>query len=207
MQWTFKLKSRYTWGKNNLKNPLKCIEGLYKFLNDNNVIYPLKFGFRQRYSTSFPLINLTETIKEVLDQGKYGCGIFVDLQKPFDTVDHNIMGKLKHCGIRGVNYSWFQSYLKGRKQYVSINGFNSKDLPISYEVPQGSVLAPLLFLLYINDLHPAIKFCKVHHFADDTNLLHISKSIKACACYSLSNFYFSPSDSPSKTMKNVFYFI
>ena len=88
------------------------------------------------------------------------------------------MGKLKHYGIRGVAYSWFESYLKGRKQYVSINGFNSKDFPVSNGVPQGSVVGPLLFLLYINNLHTAIKFCKVHHFADDTNLLHISKSIK-----------------------------
>ena len=87
------------------------------------------------------------------------------------------MGKLKHYSIRNVAYSWFQSYLKGRKQYVSISGFNSKDLPISYGIPQGSVFGPLLFLLYINDLHTAIKFCKVHH-SDDTNLLHISKSIK-----------------------------
>ena len=100
------------------------------------------------------------------------------MQKAFDTVDHDIlMGKLKYYGIRGVAYSWFESYLKGRKQYVPINGFNSKDLPISYGVPQGSVLGPLLFL-YINDLHNAIKFSKFHHFADDTNLLHISKSIK-----------------------------
>ena len=126
----------------------------------------------------FALIHLTETIKETLDQGKYGCGIFVDLQKGFDTVDHNIlMGKLKHYGIRGVAYSWFESCLKGRKQYVLINGFNSKDLPISYGAPQGSVLGPLFFLLCINDLHTAIKFCKVHHFADDTNLLLISKFI------------------------------
>ena len=148
-------------------------------MNDNNINYPLQFGFRQKYSTSFALIHLTETIKESLDQGKYSCSISVDLQKTFDTVDHNIlMGKLKHYGIRGVAYSWFESYLKGRKQHVSINGFNSKDLPIYYGVPQGSVLEPLLFLLWINDLHAAIKFCKVHHFADDTNLLHISKSSK-----------------------------
>ena len=133
---------------------------LHKFLNDNNIIYPLQFGFQQKYSTSFPLIHLTETIKETLDQGKYGWYIFVGLQKAFDTDDHNIsMGKLKLYSIRGVAYSWFESYLKGRKQYVSINGLNSKYLSISHSVQQGSVLGPLLFPLYINDLHTAIKFC------------------------------------------------
>ena len=83
------------------------------------------------------------------------------------------MHKLKHCGIRGVAYSWFESYLKDRKQYVSINGYSSKHLSISPCVPQGSVLGPLLFLIYINDLRTAIKHCKVHQFSDDTNLLHI----------------------------------
>ena len=82
------------------------------------------------------LIHLTESIKEALDQGKYGCGIFVDFQKAFGTVDHNfLLGKLKHYGIRGVAYSWFESYLKDRKQYVSINGYNSKHFPISVGVP------------------------------------------------------------------------
>ena len=154
---------------------------LYKFLNDNSVMNPLLFGFRQKYSTSFALIHLTETIKEALDQRKYGCGIFDNIQKAFDTVDHNIlMGKLKHANLlwyKRLAYSWFESYVKGRKQYVSIYGFNSTDLPISYGVPQGSVLGTL-FLIYINDLHTAIRFCKVHHFVGDTNLRHISKSIK-----------------------------
>ena len=83
------------------------------------------------YSTSFALIHFTETNKEELDQDKYGCGIFVNLQKAFDTVDHNILlGKLKHYGIRGVAYSWFKSYLKNIKQFetVSFNGYNSKHL-------------------------------------------------------------------------------
>ena len=138
-------------------------------------MYPLQFVFCQNHSTSYSLIHFTETIKEALDHGKYGCGIFVDLQKAFDTIDHNILlGKLKHYGIRGVAYSWFESYSKDRKQYVSINGYNSKHLSISLGVPQGSVL----FLIYINDLNTAIKHCKVHCFADDTNLLHVNESIK-----------------------------
>ena len=76
----------------------------------------------QNYSTSYALNHNTESIKEVLDQDKYGCGIFVDLQKAVDTVDHNnLLGKLEHYDIRGVAYSWFESYLKDRKQYVSIS--------------------------------------------------------------------------------------
>ena len=88
------------------------------------------------------------------------------------------MSKLKHYGIRGVASSWFQFYLKGKKQYLSTNGYNSKHSPISLGVLQGPVLRPLLFLIDINDLNTAIKHCKVHHFADDTNLLHINDSIK-----------------------------
>ena len=134
----------------------------------------------QNYSTSYALNHNTESIKEVLDQDKYGCGIFVDLQKAIDTVDHNnLLGKLEHYDIRGVAYSWFESYLKDRKQYFSISGFNSKDLAISLDIAQRCVLRPLLFLIYINDLNITIKDCKVHHFGDDTNLLHINDSNKA----------------------------
>ena len=88
------------------------------------------------------------------------------------------MGKLKHYGIIGVAYSWFESYLKGRKQYNSVSGFKSKVLSISHGVRQGSGLRPLLFLLYMNDFHTAIKLCKFQHYADEINILHIRNSIK-----------------------------
>ena len=152
---------------------------LYRFLNNNNIIYNLQFGFRQQYSTSHTLINITENIRKALDDGNIGCGVFVDLQKVFDTVDHQILlAKLSHYGICGVSNDWFKSYLSNRSQYVSINGYDSGLAAINCGVPQGSVLGPLLFLLYINDLNQAIKFCKVHHFADDTNLLCLGNSIK-----------------------------
>ena len=103
----------------------------------------------------------------------------MDLQKAFDTVDHQILlAKLSHYGIRGVSNDWFRSCLSNCSQYVSINGYDSGLAAINCGVPQGSVLGPLLFLLYINDLNQAIKFCNVHHFADNTNLLCLGNSIK-----------------------------
>ena len=131
-------------------------------------------------STNDTLINITEHIRTALDNGQFACGIFVDLQKAFDTVDHVILlQKLDHCGIRGIGNSWFKSYLTNRSQFVSISGFDSKLRPTLHGVPQGSVLSPLLFLLYINDLHGAIKYCMVHHFADDTNFLLFDSSLKS----------------------------
>ena len=88
------------------------------------------------------------------------------------------MPKLNHYGIRGVTNDWFKSYLSNLSQYVSINGYDCGLAAINYGVPQGSVLGPLLFLLYINDLNQAIKFCKVYHFADHTNSLCLGNSIK-----------------------------
>ena len=89
-----------------------------------------------------------------------------------------LLAKLNHYGIRGVSNDWFKSYLSNRNQYVSINGYESGLAALNCGLPQGFVLGPLLFLLYIYDLNQAIKFCKVHHFADDINLLCLSNSIK-----------------------------
>ena len=99
---------------------------LYTFLNKNNVIYNLQFGFRQQYSTSHALINITENIRKTLDDGNIGC----------DTVDHQILqAKLNHYGICGVSNDWFKSYLSNRNQYVSINGYESGLAALSCGVP------------------------------------------------------------------------
>ena len=101
------------------------------------------------------------------------------MQKAFDTVDHKILlHHLEHYGICGVCNDWFMSYLSDHKQFVSINCYNSDLMPVTCGVPQGSILGPRLFLIYINDLHKAIQYYKVHHFADDTNLFHTNKSVK-----------------------------
>ena len=126
---------------------------LFKFLNDDSSIYPLKLGFRQKFSTKHALISLTEDIRKNLDEGNIGCGIFVDLQKGFDTGEHDILlADLEHYGIRGLSNEWFRSYLSNRKQYVSINGHESSLASVLFGVLQGLVLGPLLFLIYINDL-------------------------------------------------------
>ena len=152
---------------------------LYEFLESKNLIYDLQFGFRQKHSTCHVLIHLTDKIREQIDKGNFGCGIFADFQNSFGTVDHNVLIlKLNYYGVRGTANNWFSSYLENRTEFVSINSYPSDFHFIRCGVPQCSFLGPLLFPVYINDLLYAIKHCKVHNFADDTNLINFSHSIK-----------------------------
>ena len=124
-------------------------------------------------------------------KGNHACGFFVGFQKTFETVDHHIlMKKHEHYGVRGISNKWFASYLNKGKQFVSINGYKSDLADAKCGAPQGFTLGPLLFLIYINNLHVAIKYCKVHHFADNTNLLNVNicvKSINKEVNYDLKN--------------------
>ena len=154
----------------------KLIYGrMYKFLDVNNLIYNRQFGFRTNYSTEHALISLTENNKKLLDSGNVVCGVFIDLEKMFDTVKHNILcEKLPYYGFRGKIEVLIKSYLSNRKQLVAINGFESVNLDITCGVPQGFNL----FLLYINDFRFSLGKATSTHFADDTCILHFSNKLK-----------------------------
>ena len=137
--------------------------------NNNNLLYKYQYGFREGHSTTQALVELTDSLKNTIDNGNYACGIFIDLTKAFDTVNHNILiDKLKKYGVSGNAINLLKSYLDDRMQYVEINKTKSSLSKISCGVPQGSVLGPLLFLIYINDLPNCCLLRKVRIFADDT---------------------------------------
>ena len=142
---------------------------LHNFLELHGTFFQLQFGFRAGHSTEHALISLSEIIKSTLDSRKVSCGIFIDLQKDFDT-DNILLQKLNHYGIRGSSLNWFESYFKGRLQYVSINNQSSSLYKVTCGVPQGSVLGPLLFLIYINYLPNVSKLLFFFLYADDTHI-------------------------------------
>ena len=141
----------------------------------------LQYGFREKRSTEHAILDIINQIQTNMDKKLYTCGIFIDLQKAFDTVNHSILlQKLSHYGIRGIVNDWFTSYLVGRKQITEIGPRNksSKEILLS-GVPQGSVLGPLLFLIYVNDICNSCNELKFYLFADDTNLLYADKNLKS----------------------------
>ena len=165
----------------NISNIIKKMvhDRLYIFLEQNKAFYNYQFGFRNNHSTNHALIEITEQIGNACDRNLYTCGVYLDLQKAFDTVNHEILlEKLKYYGIKETSYNWFKSYLCETLQYTQIKDSESSLKAVSHGVPQGSVLGPLLFILFINDMHTSVKHGKVHHYADDTNLLLKSNSLK-----------------------------
>jgi hypothetical protein len=143
---------------------------LMEYLETNNILSSKQYGFRPKHSTFHPMLNLTNSAFSALNSKKHMLIIFCDLKKAFDTCNIDILlKKLKKIGIQGVELKWFESYLTDRWQYVSINNCDSELLRILIGVPQGSILGPLLFLLYINDM-PDCCDMDFNLFADDTAL-------------------------------------
>ena len=144
---------------------------LYSFLEKYKLLSSSQYGFRLGKSTSLAEINFVKTVYEKPDSGETVISFFLDFSKAFDCLDHSILiSKLFQYGVRGIPLEWFKSYLSGRKQYVSVNSVNSTVLSLSHGVPQGSILGPLLFLIYINDFPSSNSFFKFNLFADDSTI-------------------------------------
>ena len=149
---------------------------LEAFVTKNNLIYEFQSGFRGNFSTDTRLIHLTDHIKKNTSKGLYTGMIMLDLQKAFDTVDHEILcQKLSVMGV--VSVEWFRSYLSDRTQMVNVNNTSSDFQKITCGVPQGSILGPLLFLCYVNDMSMSISGeCKLMLYADDSAILYSHKN-------------------------------
>ena len=122
------------------------------------MLYEKQFGFQCNHSTDHAISQLVSEILHSFDDNKFTLGVFIDLSKAFDTVNHQILiRKLEHYGIMGINQKWFTDYLTNRKQFISYDNKTTEMEEITCGVPQGSILGPLLFLVYIDDLHNSSK--------------------------------------------------
>ena len=150
------------------------------YLNKFGLLDNHQFGFRQNYSTTLTVLDVISMIQKELNNNRLVMGIFMDLQKAFDKVDLNILiTKLEHYGIRGIQLEWFNSCLMGRTQVTSINGKISSVLMTQNDVPQGTVLGPLLFLIYTNDISNTTKNGKLRLFADDSNMFVVADCVNS----------------------------
>ena len=146
---------------------------LYSFLNMNNLLIPNQYGFRKNHSTDYAILQLSDKIIDSIAKKEHTVGVFMDLSKAFDTMDHCILiRKLKTYGVRGTVLSWFEDYLRNRQQYVIFKSKKSNISTVKCGVPQGSILGPLLFLIYMNDIVNASPLLTYVLFADDTNVFY-----------------------------------
>ena len=147
---------------------------LFSFLEKSNILYKYQFGFIPNKNTTHAISTLVDYVINFFDNNEIPCSIFLDTSRAFDTIDHKILlNKLYMYGIRGITHNWFKNYLSERYQYFSINSCSSSLQKIKCGVPQGSILGPILFLLYINDLPNASNILRFLLYADDTNILCI----------------------------------
>lgn len=152
-------------------------EQTYKYVTDKNILSENQSGFRPHHSTYSAVLNTSEDVLENVDEGLLTGMVMLDLKKAFDSIVHQILlDKLYFIGIRGTAHKWFKSYLSSRYQYVYMNGVRSDQATVECGIPQGSVLGPLLFSLYINDLGNVVKKSKLALYADDTCIYYSAKN-------------------------------
>ena len=166
---------------------------LISYLNKNNILHDYQFGFRSNHDTAMAVTEMVDKIAEAIDSKKISLGIFIDLSKAFDTINHNILiQKLSFYGIRGLSLEWFKSYLSDRSQFVCYSNAKSTVQKITCGVPQGSILGPLLFLLYVNDISNISKILHFVLFADDTNYFCPTIILLNCFKVLIRNLNISP---------------
>ena len=149
---------------------------LTKFLDVNKILVKEQSGFRARHSTTTALMRVTDDWLKAMDNGQYTGAVFIDLQKAFDMVNHELLLlKLSGLGIAGKSLEWFASYLSNRKIITFLNNTLSEEYSINNGVPQGSLIGPILFAIFINDLASLFDKCSFHLYADDTVLYYSDK--------------------------------
>ncbi len=138
-------------------------------------------GFRKKHSTESALINYINNINKGLNNSEYVASIFMDLSKAFDVIDHTILKqKLEHYGFRGAFLDFIISYVQNRQYFVSTNGYKSPIKTVNIGVPQGSILGPLLFLLYVNDMKNSSDVLHFLQYADDSTTTYSSVNLNNC---------------------------
>ena len=154
---------------------------LYNFLKFYNILNAKQFGFRPGHATSHATTLVISNTADAFEKKLLTIGVFFDLSKAFDTIDHDILlYKLNYYGIRGTAFDWFKSYLSGRTQQVQFNNCLSSTIkPITCSVPQGSILGPILFILYVNNFRSCLDFSTNVSFADDNNIFITGKNIQS----------------------------